>query len=336
VSEIAKHISQARVLKRRVKLVGTADDVYKKGTGVCYDRDYGTAATNEGRRDNIVQKPSTTNHRWFAGVLLHTYTIPDNGEIWVEIAEPGSVCQIAIGQQSAVVATTRFGLSVGAADAGRFGLQGLKGRGGALALQTVNILCTAMDGSQAYTSSTKTVTDSGEFTGVVAGDTWVCVAGDAGTVGSAVVASRTDNTLVLATDLLGADAAKASGYALSGTGETLCLAYLEDGPESGCQEIVVPVDNTTFSCMVGGTSYIAATTLGTGNSTATIADGTVPGEIKHIECLGTMGTNDALASYTHHITSDPEVLYFDAVDEAALTVWVGGNWHNVALTAATS
>lgn len=336
MSEIAKYISQPRVIKRRVKLVGTAAEVYKKGTGVCYDRDYGTAADSEGRRDNIVQKPSTTNHRWFAGVLMHTYEIPGNGEIWVEIAEPGSVCEIAIGQQNAVVGVTRFGLSVGDADAGRFGLQGLAGRGRALALQTQAILCAALDGSQTYTKTTKTITDSGEFTGVVAGDTYVCVAADGGTVGSSVVASRTDNTLVLTDDLLGADGAKVSGYALSGENETLCLAYLEDGPDSGCQEIVEPVDNTTFSIMVGGYSYIAVITIGTGNSTATIADGTINGEVKGIECLGTLTTNDALASISHHKTSDPEVYYFDAASEVSLIVWLGGKWHDLALTAATS
>jgi len=336
MSEIAKHISQPRVIKRRVKLVGTAAEVYKKGTGVCYDRDYGTAADNEGRRDNIVQKPSTTNHRWFAGVLLHTYEIPGNGEIWVEIAEPGSVCEIAIGQQNAVVGVTRFGLSVGDGDAGRFGLQGLAGRGRALALQTVSILCAAMDGSQTYTKSTKTITDTGEFTGVVAGDTYVCVAADGGTVGESVVASRTDNTLVLEDDLLGADGSLVSGYALSGENETLCLAYLEDGPDSGCQEIVEPVNNSTFDIMVGGYTYIAATTLGTGNGTATIADGTINGDLKGIECLGSMGTNDALTSISHHATSDPEIYYFDAVSEAVLLVWLGGKWHSHALTAATS
>jgi len=332
----ALHVSQARQIQRRVLLTGTAGDTYKRGWGVCYDRDYYSADDNEaatdpcGLRDKRVEKPSTTNHNWFAGVLDQTVVIPPSGEIMVNINEPGSVCQIAIGQQNAV-AGTRFGLSVGAADAGRFGLPGLIGRGQAMALQTVDLRSVAMDGSAVYTHSDKTLADNGEYTSVVAGDTFVIVGFDGGDVGEYTVASRTDDTIVFAADIGdAADRGLVTGYCLAGSDETLCLAYLLDGPESGCQEVVQCVDDAAFVAMVGGFTYLAPGTLTNGDAIETIDDGTYNGQMKAIQCLGSNSTNDAEVTITHHSTSDPEQLFFKAAGESHLMMWFGAGWHQIA------
>lgn len=116
----------------------------------------------------------------------------------------------------------------------------------------------------------------------------------------------------------------------------LVLAYLQDGPESGGVEEVTPVDDAAITFMAGGVTRIQAATLGTGDSTVTVADGLFNGMKKGIICTGTVGTNDVDVTVTHHETSDPEHLFFDAANEVAIMEWLNHKWRNLLLTAATA
>ena len=96
------YLSEARQYKRKVYFAGST--ALRKGQGVCYDRDYGTAGNVDGRRDKNVEIPSTTNGRWFAGVTERAYNAVTGGQ-WIDIYEPGSVCEVAIGVDTVVNST---------------------------------------------------------------------------------------------------------------------------------------------------------------------------------------------------------------------------------------
>lgn len=58
----------------------------------------------------------------------------------------------------------------------------------------------------------------------------------------------------------------------------LCLALLQEGPPSGGVEVVALVDNDAIgTLMIGGTTLITGSTIGTGNCTYTLANGTQQG-----------------------------------------------------------
>lgn len=77
------------------------------------------------------------------------------------------------------------------------------------------------------------------------------------------------------------------------------LAYLEEGPPSGLVEVVLPVDNSAITCMVGGVTYfVTAVALTNGDSTFTLADGTLPGLRKAFVCQAAMTTNQVVITVT--------------------------------------
>jgi len=119
---------------------------------------------------------------------------------------------------------------------------------------------------------------------------------------------------------------------------TLCLALLLTGEPSGLVETLVPVDNAAMTNpMIGGVTFFAdATTLGTGDSTATMGDGLYLGQRKAIICDAAITTNDIDVTVTNHETSSPEHLFFDANGEATVMEWCDTIWAQISLTAATS
>lgn len=244
----------------------------KEGQGVCYNWDYGTAATAEPRRYNEVELPTILNARHFAGVAARNYAAVTGGQ-FIEIFLPGSVCNI----WSTVSNTIGVGLSTCIANdddttgqEGFFGEAGFEGAGSAVPLQTVDRSSTA----------------------------------------------------------------------------GLCLAYLQPGPPSGLIERVLAVDNTAITCMVGGVTYFqTAVTLGAGNSTFTLADGTVPGLKKAFVCQAAMTTNDIVITVTSGLQSDGSTalatVSLDADLEEIVLQWdafdTAGRWveqHSVGATKA--
>ena len=57
------------------------------------------------------------------------------------------------------------------------------------------------------------------------------------------------------------------------------------------------------------------------------------GDIKTI--IMTDQTASSTVSVTNHVTSDPEVFTFDAVDEALVLLWTGTEWVTLYATATT-
>ena len=367
---IVRHYNQAPTFKERVWFSGST--ALKKGMGLCYNLDTVTTDTGEtatdawGRRGNEVQVPDTTNNLAFAGVTTQAYPAKSGGQM-IDIFTPGSICEVACGLPT-TINSTRLTCSVNTADAGRFTLDGLHGRGSALALQTkanaagADITFYSLDGSavSSWSSPSLTITKTGigtacgygdssidptEFVVVVLGGADDATGGDASsgetaTAGAyAVVTAPTADTITIATDIGDCDIAL---YVIKNTYPTV-LCYLEDGVESGLQEVIVPIDAQAAQSMVGGTTFLTGGYTMAADSTATLADGTVEGQLKAFAGLGTLTSQDWLLTVTSGLKlagSALATLEFDAATDVAVLQWFGnmglstsGLWRNLVGTA---
>lgn len=345
----------ARTKPRRVFFSGTTALV--KGQGLCYDRDYGTAASNEGERDTRVQLPDNTNNQFFAGVVSKDYAANAAGQ-WVEIYEPGSVCEIAI-QIGTTVRSTRLTCSAATGQPGRFGPAGFPGRGTAVALQTitaltddtasVGVISSSLDGTATVnTTPWKTISKAGLFANAIAGD-YVYVIGGATTatmatrvtVGRYTIASVTDDDNAVMTTAITTVDSEIACYVVRGN--PTCLAYLYDGDESGLTEWVTPYTDgsgtTPITTMVSGYTFLyGGSTLGTGNAIDTLADGLFIGMTKGYRLMGALATSDVAITVTTGKTYDPAgadfsnalgalgTLTFDTADEYWVGEWDGVAW----------
>lgn len=229
------YIKVATTKKKQVWFAGTT--AVKEGQAVCYNSDYGTAASADGSRINRVEVPSTSNNMFFAGVSARAYSAKATGQM-IEIYEPGSVCNVYTTVDT-VINTGDITCIAGGSNAGYFGVAGLRGRGTATPMQTVT----------------------------------------------------------------------------AGTG-SLVLCKLQDGEESGLVEYITPsaTGGGTQAIMVGGvTRFIGTVTIGTGDITATLADGTAWGQKKVFFCDGTYTTNDVVVALA---TAGKQVSVTDAIDIA--------------------
>lgn len=346
----------------------TGSTTPKVGMGVCYNLDQtGTGATDaDGIRGIAVEDPSSSNNLAFAGVVL-----PGSAELtgpkYIQIAEPGSVCMIAVGGISTVVNTTRVTCSASATDAGRFTLAGLSGRGSAIALQTSNdavdnaegLRFASLDGAAttAWVDPSLTITATGvgtacgygadpavdatNMTVLVMGGADDTTGGDADTgemavVGEyAVVTAPTADTITIATDIGDVDA---TFYVIEGN--PLVLAYLEDGVESGLQELISPKDGAAVAAMVGGMSLLCAGYTPTEASTFALADATRCGLRKGFACLGALGTEYKVTPASVGQAADGNALVsvtLNAAGETSILEWSGavgvsatGSWSTIA------
>lgn len=329
----------ARGTKRTVIYTGSIDLV--KGQGLCYDRDYGTAANADGNRDVYVELPTPSNNLWFAGVCCENATADASGKTVVEIWEPGSVCEIAI-LPTATVGTSRFTALVASSTvskaSGMFVEAGFEGRGSALALQTKAALTGTSDTSIAPCSSSLagvgvltvsgtsyTLVSSGAFTNLSAtltGEEYVYIvagavdnqgsgASIAPTAGRYKITTRTDaNTVVL--DPAGSAPASATCdvafYCVRGV--PTVLAKLDDGKESGLVEwISITTDGsgtTANPCQVGGVTRIfGGFDLDVGNAIDTLANGTYAGQKKSYKLMGAITTSDYVLTITTGVCINP-------------------------------
>jgi len=335
----AVHENQARAFKRWVYFLGSV--ALCKGQGLSYDRGYYTDNSDEavtdpwGRRDKVVRLPSGSYNEHFAGATVKAYRAKPGGQ-WVEIFEPGSVCEIAASVNTTVNATL-LTCSAGAGDPGRFGLQGLPGRGTALALQTKSnvVLQSDLTGASALDATGKILTDGAATfvtNGVAAGDKVMIVAGENDGSNETAPGQYTVSSVDSETQLTLTEAASDGGtmqvsyYIISGN--PLVLAYLYDGAESGLQEIIMPIDNTAVAAMVGGTTFVAGgVTLGAGASTHILADGVKEGLKKVFAGLGALTTNGYVVTVTSGIQADGATalasVTLDAANEIIALQWNG-------------
>lgn len=290
---------QSKVIEERVFFTGATALV--KGQGLCYDRDYYSTATGETTgdpctwRDKRVELPSTTNNRWFAGVCVQDYSAKTGGR-FINIYLPGSTCEIAVGLTT-TIAVTRLTCSCGSGDAGIFTWEGFPGRGTALALETDTVIGRSTDGTATLDAAGTTLTKTAMFTDAVAGD-YVYITAGASAAGASVVtpgrytiATRSSANAVILSSAASSAAAVCNAYVIPAAGRTI-LAYLFNGEESGLQEEISPLNNAAAQSMVGGVTYVAGGyTLGTGDSTATLANGTIKYEKKGFIGLGTLTTH---------------------------------------------
>lgn len=145
----ANYYKQFRQKLRRVWFSETTAPV--EGYGVCYDPNYigpetGAAVTDvDKRRGKVVQNPSATNNKHFAGIISgqgSPYVADANGQ-FVTIVEEGAT-MVHMGNASATIEDI---LTCDTGDeAGQFLNRGYKGRGNVSLLQTVTAegLCPAL------------------------------------------------------------------------------------------------------------------------------------------------------------------------------------------------
>ena len=370
---LTRHINQKPSKKRQVWFPGSTQ--VRKGMGLCYDLDIAGTGTGQtatdpwGRRGNSVAVPDTSNNLAFAGVASQRYPAKAAGQ-FIDIAQPGGMAEVAIGLAT-VINSTRLTCSVHTADAGRFTLDGLPGAGSALALETLaradggDITFSSLDGSAttAWSSPSLTITKTGigtacgngdstidptEFVVVILGGADDAAGGDAATGELAVtgeypvVTAPSANTITIATDIGDVDATL---YVIKNSYPTV-LCYLEEGPESGLQEVLSPQDAVAVQSMVGGTSFICGGYTMAADSTATLADGIADGQRKALAGLGTLTTKDWKITVTSGLQRDGSSslasLIINAASEYAVLEWFGnlgpgteGLWGNISTAGAT-
>lgn len=356
---MADYMNQGLVADKRKRVWFSGSTALVKGQGLCYDRDYTTTATGQtatdayGGRDNIVAVPASGNNMDFAGVTVRAYAAKTGGQV-VEIFEPGSICEILVGQDT-TNGTTLLTCSADSVDAGRFTLQGLPGKGTAKALQTVasGNLFESFTGAAtaAYSGGVTTITATGIGTACGYGGTFVTGArlvvlggaddttggdassGEMATVGTyTILTAPTADTVTIATDIGDVDI---TCYVLPAD-DVYCLAYLYEDGESGLTEFVSPQDATAVTMMVGGTSFVCGGYTMAADSTDTLADGTINGMQKRIVGLGALLTQDYLVTVTSGLQGDVSSalasLEFDAAGDQATLEWNGsggattGSW----------
>jgi len=345
---LTNYFDNAPMLKRRVWFPGTT--AIRKGMGLCYDLDvYGTdtgqAVTDGwGRRGNSVAVPDTSNNLAFAGVATQRYEAKSNGQM-IDIWEPGGFAEVAVGLAT-VINETLLTCSVNSADAGRFTLQGLPGRGTAIAMQTLArasggaITFSSLDGTatSSWSSPSLTITKSGigtacgygdddidptEFVAVVLGGaTDADGTTDIATKGAyPVVTAPTADTITIATDIGDVDVTL---YVIKNTYPTV-LAYLMDGDESGLQEVLTPKHDTAIQSMVGGTTFLCGGYTMATASSSVLADGLRNGQLKAFCCMGTLSSDWdlELTSCVDAGGTGKTGILFDAAGEYAVLEWNG-------------
>jgi hypothetical protein len=85
-----------------------------------------------------------------------------------------------------------------------------------------------------------------------------------------------------------------------------CMALTMTGQPSGGVEVVPIVDNGAIgTLMIGGTTLVTGATIGAGDCTYTLADGTVPGIRKLFRVItAEIATNDLVVTVTNGATDD--------------------------------
>lgn len=337
--------SQGRVLPRTVRFTGTT--ALRKGQGVVYIADGGTATDADGNRNFQVEVPADgANMLHFAGVAARAYSANSQGQD-IQIYEPGSICEVAC----LIDTTLQSGLvnclvSAGSGVGGLFYEGGFAGLGAAIPLQTTtgNVTGASVDGTAAVAGTT--VSKTGLFTGAAAGDKVVIMASTT----TAGAAGATPGVYTIAS-VTSADAAELTASA--GTGDiaaVVCdpygtvLCQLLSGPQhvSGLVNWVTPLNNAAASPAhtAHGTNLVwGGVTLGSGTSTATLADGVFEGQKVKFVGMGTLTTNGYVLTVTSGEkfdgTTDITTITYDAAAETSVLEWIGGRWQLLASKGAT-
>lgn len=325
-------------------------DALKEGEAVCYNNDYGTAASFDAQRGSRVERPNLTNNFSFAGVAARSYSAK-SGKTLIEINCPGSKdVKVALAVNTTInTGILSFIAGASGAHRGRFYTGKYKGRGSVVPRQTVaaGILEASMVGAWSVDKDDGVTVTVVSTTGLSAGDTVDLVGGEKEdatkyvTPGRYTISSITDaTTLVLtATCLTGSPAADvtATGYAY--TGNPTCQADLLTGDECGGVEFISMLNagGDDVAYMVGGVSYVCGGLTLAADAEVELAQGVLPGDKKCFICLGTMTTSDFVIDLvTAGIQQDgstalAEINAIDAAADAAYLEFNGATWHTLDL-----
>jgi hypothetical protein len=111
------------------------------------------------------------------------------------------------------------------------------------------------------------------------------------------------------------------------------FAKLEVGEPSGLVETLTVVDDDAITPMVGGVTYIIGAALGTGDCTATLADGTISGQRKAFSVVDTaVTTNNFVITVTSGLmggigaadgTGALSTITMNALKEEIVLEWAG-------------
>lgn len=348
MSASGKNIAPGQIEQKTKVVTYTGSDAIQKGQWLCYDRDYGTATADEGKRDTYVEKASTTNNTRVAGVSSAYYAAKTGGQN-ILIIEPGCCAHVLTGIATTVNATHLTGIAGPSGVSGWSGEAGLMGRGTALALQTTPAASTtsgagpissSLDGSAVYTASTSTVTKTALFANAAVGDKVVILAGVIDTTsltkvtaGVYTILTKTSDDAVVLSSSAGATDSDIACYVVRGY--PTVLAYLFDGEESGMTEwITVYSDGsgtTAVASMVLGKTFIfGGVTLGTGDAIDTLADGTLDGQKKAFHLKAALTSNDYVVTVTTGEQLDGATdlgsMEFDGADDRSTLEWASGHW----------
>jgi len=246
---------QPRQFRRRVWFSGST--ALYEGQAVCFDRDYGTAAAVDYRRDTVVELPNASNCMWFAGVVSRDYPAVTGGQT-IEIYEPGSICRIRAGVNATVGQTVLTFQAPASGFSGFWNTAYMRGTGAALALQTLQTYSViSLSAIAAYATTGKVLTDTGAnfvTAGVAAGDTLVVVGGTA-TRGIYTIASVTDATKIVLTKDIGSTGVTAIYYIEKST--PLIPALLLTGAQVGGIDFASVSTDTTLSAATTTSLYVA-------------------------------------------------------------------------------
>lgn len=288
-----EYYKQGKKIQKKVFFTGST--AIRKGQGLFYDYDYGTATTKEELRVRRVEVGSPTNARWFAGVADQAYAaVPGGREILIN--EPGSDCEVLVGNNCTLGDILTCTVSPASAS-GFFIKAGFSGRGTARILQTRSDILpdatysASFTAADAYTNSTKTIAKSHGDNGVAAGDTFLLLGADSAsaTFVENTVESVTTDSIVLTTAIGGN--CNVSWVILDASVSWLAFAHLEEGEESGGVEFLSPIGNSAVVHMEHGYTYLCPATIGTADSTDTLSDAANAGIRKGYYVLGNMTTN---------------------------------------------
>lgn len=328
----------ARAFKRRVYFTGSTALV--KGQGVCYDRDYtGSGAGNSvGARDYMVELPSISNNLWFAGVTAKAYAAVAGGQ-WIEIYEPGSVCEIALAGLGTLIGSTMLTCMTTNGVAGRFGRAGFPGRGSALALATKSAGGSAADSpateiyAEDFTVADHKINVVDIHQKVQAGDTAVvlCGAEDDGGAGitayATTVASTGSNYVILTND---PETENAHVSVTFFRGNPRVMALLLDGEESGLTQYTAAYSNTgiTEPITMGGVTFLCGgITIATGDYSHAIPIAVKGVRRKGFLLDGNYTTNDFLVTGIHSAAGAALTSFeLDADGECLLLEAALGKW----------
>lgn len=265
-------------------------DALVKGEGMCYDITRGVSTSKDGSRGNYVVKPDGNTNQQFAGVVARNYSAQSTGQL-VEIYNPGSICEVAIGIDCTLGGDVITCMANGVP---RFAGNGKLGRGSAVPLQTSDeIVLRSIDGSDTLSSDGKTLLC--DTTNIEAGDKVVFLGG--------VTPGRyTVNKVISGSTLELTEQADTSGdvkqvaFYVYRNNPTV-TARLLTGEESGLIEYITPPSaGGAVEIMAGGVSVVLGGITLAANVTTTIADGNAVGMDKTLVCSGDLTSNSFVAT----------------------------------------